>query len=55
MIKSCEDVTTMDEFDEFMKLRLNTLQVGLIETAGILRWDSAHNIHPDTVQTLIQR
>jgi len=51
MIKSCNDVTTMKDFDEFIKLRLNTVEVGLIETARILRWDAQHNIRPDRIKT----
>ena len=52
MIKSCEDVTTLDEFEKFIQLRINTIEVGLIETARILRWDAGHTIHPDKIGTL---
>jgi len=51
MIRSCDDVTTMKDFEEFVKLRLNTVEVGLIETAGILRWDAGHIIRPDRIKT----
>ena len=51
MIKSCNDVTTLNEFEEFIILRLNTVKVGLIETAKILRWDAGRNVNPDRLQT----
>jgi len=51
MIKSCNDVTTMKDFEEFIKLRLNTVEVGLLETARILRWDAGHTVHPDRLKT----
>ena len=51
MIRSCNDVTTLDEFEEFIKLRLNTVQMGLVETARILRWNAEHNIRPDRIET----
>ncbi len=51
MIKSCEDVTTMKDFEEFIKLRLNTTEVGLLETAGMLCWDAIHIIRPDRIET----
>ena len=51
MTKSCEDVTTSDEFEEFIKLKLNTVEVGLLETAKILCWDAQHLIRPDRIET----
>lgn len=51
MNRSCEDVTTLDEFEEFVKLRLNTIEVGLIETARILCCDDGHIIRSDRIET----
>ena len=51
MVNSCNDVTTMKDFEEFIKLRINTIEVGLIETARILRWDAGHTICPDKIKT----
>jgi len=46
MIKSCEDVKTQNDFHEFSQYSIRTADMGLRETADIIRW--AHNcfIHP---------
>lgn len=46
MIKSCENIETLDEFYAFGYFLSRTYNIGLIETASIRRWDLTHLISP---------
>jgi len=46
MIKSCEDITTTDEFDIFYNIYHNTHNIGLEETADIMCWDETYVVNP---------
>ncbi len=47
MIKSCEDIKTMNEFDSFHAYFVNTTNVGLVETARLIRWDQCRIMEPE--------
>ena len=51
MIKSCEDVRTISDFNEFYNARYNADRVGLIETADILCWDENNLISPEVIMS----
>jgi len=54
MITSCEDITTLDQFEEFMNFRANILRLGLEETANMLCWhDTGHLMCPELFNVLL--
>lgn len=52
MIRSCEDVKTVDNFEELVVVRIETIKIGLCETAEMLCWDKKYIICPILVETL---
>ncbi|KKM05716.1 hypothetical protein LCGC14_1751250 [marine sediment metagenome] len=55
MIRSCEDVKTLDEFAEWITFRANVLRMGLDETAEMLCWDSGNLICPELFEDLFEK
>lgn len=52
MIRSCEDIKTMDEFQKFSNLFLNTRNVGLEETARLIIWSEHAIMDLETINNL---
>ncbi len=46
MIRSCEDVKTTDDFQEFCNVLFNTYDMGLNETADTICWEDPNIISP---------
>ena len=55
MIKSCEEVKTIDNFDELVLFRSKTVRIGLRETAEMLCWNKKYIICPGLVEILYGR
>lgn len=55
MIKSCEDITTLDEFEYWAAARGKMLRIGLEETAEILCWDSENLMCPELFENLFEK
>jgi len=53
MIKSCEDIKTLDEFHKLGDYRLRTIDIGLLETANMLSWNRGCLISPDLFDMLV--
>jgi len=49
MIRSCEDVKTVSDFNEFYDARYNAYIIGLKETADIICWDENNLISPELI------
>ncbi len=47
MIKSCEDVKTLNDFYEFSRYRNKTRDMGLIETNNMMKWSKNKLIDPE--------
>ena len=54
MIKSCEDIETLDEFEELMKSTANALCMGLQETGDIVCWSKGELIDPKLFEALYE-
>ena len=54
MIRSCEDVKTLDEFEELMELCANALRMGLQETVDVVCWSKGELIDPDLFDKLFE-
>ncbi len=54
MIRSCEDVKTLDEFEELMQSCANALRMGLQETADVVCWSKGELIDPDLFDRLFE-
>lgn len=54
MIKSCENIETLDEFEELLNFRANVLRMGLDETARMLCWDAGNLVCPEFFVTLLE-
>lgn len=54
MIKSCEDVKTINDFDEFYQTQRRVRIMGLKETAKLIAWDSPTIINPGLFANLFQ-
>lgn len=52
MIKSCEDITTLDDFYEFARSWHNAREMGLRETISMLSWGERNIISPKLFSTL---
>ncbi len=52
MIKSCDDVETWDDYNEFANMLFNTNDMGLRETVKMLCWDDPNIISPKAFGTL---
>ncbi len=52
MIKSCEDVKTLNDFYKFSKSWHNAREMGLKETVVMMRWSKIHLICPTLFATL---
>ena len=52
MIKSCEDIKTIDEFEELMESCVNSVRMGLQETADIVCWSKGELIAPELFESL---
>ena len=52
MIRSCNDVKTIKDFDEFYDVRYNAREMGLKETADIICWDEDNIICPELLESL---
>ena len=46
MIKSCKDVKTAHDFEEFCHTVFNTFDMGLTETANTICWEDPNIISP---------
>ncbi len=55
MIKSCEDVKTLDEFEELMEFTANALLMGLQETGDIVCWSKGELIDPELFEALFEK
>ncbi|KKM69941.1 hypothetical protein LCGC14_1445670 [marine sediment metagenome] len=55
MIRSCEDVKTMTEFNEFSRHSHRILSMGLSETAVMMRWSHHCLIRPDLFHNLVEK
>ncbi|KKM05714.1 hypothetical protein LCGC14_1751230 [marine sediment metagenome] len=53
MIKSCEDVKTMDDFQSFSNVYFNTKTIGLHETARLVIWSRGAIISSKTVDDIL--
>lgn len=47
MIRSCEDIKTLDDFYEFAKSCNNADELGLRETVNMIRWNDIYIICPE--------
>lgn len=52
MIRSCEDVKTDDQYNEFFNVLFNTNGMGLRETVQMLCWRDPSVINPQTFGAL---
>lgn len=52
MIKSCEDVKTLNDFFEFSKSWTNAREMGLRETIEMTSWNEINLICPELFTTL---
>ncbi len=55
MIRSCEDVETLEEFEELMEFRANALRMGLEETARMVCWDTGNLVCPEFFVALFEQ
>lgn len=55
MIKSCEDVETLDDFEELMEFRANALRMGLEETARMVCWDAGNLVCSELFVALLEQ
>lgn len=55
MIKSCEDIKTLDEFEELLNFRANALRMGLDETARMMCWDAGNLVCPEFFEALFEK
>ncbi|KKM69943.1 hypothetical protein LCGC14_1445690 [marine sediment metagenome] len=55
MIKSCESIKTLDEFEELMESRANALRMGLEETARMVCWDERNLVCPEFFVALLEQ
>ncbi len=54
MIKSCEDVKTVNDFEEFCETLRSVRIMGLKETAKLIVWGSPAIINPGVFANLFQ-
>jgi len=54
MIKSCEDIKTLDEFEELMESTANASRMGLQETVYIVCWSKGELIDPELFTALYE-
>lgn len=54
MIRSCEDIKTLDDFKKLVKYRDGANSVGLEETASIICWDKVTTMNPDLFNRLFK-
>lgn len=54
MIKSCEDVKTMKEFHKLSSYFIRTTDIGLCETASMMRWRRRCLIRPALFDELVE-
>jgi len=54
MIRSCADIKSMDDFREFAEYREYAIEMGLEETASIMRWDKSTVMNPDLFDRLFE-
>ena len=54
MIRSCEDIKTLDEFEELMEFTANSVRMGLQETADVVCWSKGELIDPDLFDRLFE-
>jgi len=54
MIKSCEDIETLDEFEELMESTANALRMGLHETGDIICWSQGELVDPELFEALYE-
>ncbi|KKM05715.1 hypothetical protein LCGC14_1751240 [marine sediment metagenome] len=54
MIRSCKDIKSMDDFQEFATCKDRTVEMGLFETARILRWNALFVMSPDLFDRLFE-
>ena len=52
MIKSCEDIETQNDFHKFSQYSIRTTDMGLRETADMMRWSHRCLIHPSLFTNL---
>ncbi len=52
--RSCEDIRSVDEFENFIEFRANALRMGLDETARILCWDAKNLISLELFKNLYE-
>ena len=55
MIKSCEDIETLDEFEKWIGFRANALRMGLFETADIVCWGEGELMDPEVFTVLFEK
>ncbi len=55
MIRSCEDIKTLDEFEELMEFTANSVRMGLQETADIVCWSKGELIAPKLFEALFEK
>lgn len=54
MIRSCEDVETLNDFYEFSRSWRNARKMGLKETINIIKWNEITLINPKLFSALIE-
>lgn len=54
MIKSCEDIKTQNDFQKFSQYSIRTTDMGLRETADMMRWSNRCLIHPNLFMDLFE-
>lgn len=55
MIRSCENIETLDEFEEWIGSRANALRMGLQETADIVCWSEGELMDPELFTALLEK
>ena len=55
MIRSCEDIETLDDFRKFAKYREDAFEMGLKETASIMCWNKFAVMNPNLFDTLFEK
>ena len=55
MIRSCEDVKTLEEFHKFSNYRFRIIDIGLLETANMIAWNRGCLISPELINNLVDK
>jgi len=55
MIRSCEDVKTLEEFHKFSNYRFRMIDIGLLETANMIAWNQRWIICPELIDNLVNK